>query len=84
MAEGTKAKPFNHTGPLTDCNGCMKCNMCHYRKQNTLPDPNKQKTMNASMAKQREKYEEKSVKEYVAEMREIGKALMQAEDAEEG
>ena len=50
----------------------MKCNMCHYRKQNTLPDPNKQKTMNASMAKQREKYEDVSVTRYIKDMREVG------------
>ena len=62
----------------------MKCNMCHYRKQNTLPDPNKQRTMNAKMSKQREKYEDVSVTRFITEMRDIGKELMQAEDAEDG
>ena len=71
-AEGTKPKPFMHTGPIDP------------RKQKPLPEPVVQKLLNDRMKKQREKYEDVSVTRYINEMRQIGQELMQAEEGEDG
>ena len=71
-AEGTKQKPFMHTGPIDP------------RKQKPLPEPIVQKLLNDRMKKQREKYEDKTIKDYINEMRKIGEELMQAEEGEDG
>ena len=77
-SKGLHPSHFVHTGPLVDCKGCQKCNMCRYRDKNMKlrpTDPDELSVLNKKMAKQRAKYEHPHITTYINEMRAVGEEL---------